>query len=336
MNEELPYKLHKGKVLEILPQLEDNSIDLIATDPPYYKVKDLDWDKAWKEKKLFLDWMGEVLEQFHRVLKPNGSLYVFAGPEMAWNVEGKIRDKFCVLNEIRWGKDGQNMDRRHVAQVLDRGMGRSFLASFEKVIFAEHYNSDNIAKGEAGYQKKCDELRGFVFEPLRKWFIEEWDRSGLKRGMIDEYLGTSNVTQYWFLERNYQIPTEEKYKALQELAPGFFTREYEDLRQEYEDLRRPFNVSQDVPYTDVWEFPTVKPYPGKHPCEKPYAMMEHIIRASSREGGVVLDAFCGSGVTGEAAIRNNRKFIGIDMQEKWIKKTWRRIEMIKYELPLGA
>ena len=343
MNEELPYKLHHGKALEILSTLEDDSVGLIATDPPYFRVKDLDWDKAWKEKKQFLDWMGEVLREFHRVLKPNGSLYVFAGPEMGTAVEVEIRKSFHVLTNIRWKKP--KFQSR--AESSHKEGLRSYFPASESILFAEHYNSDNIAKGEAGYQKKCDELRGFVFEPLRKWFEEERLSAGLTREDVRKFfaekLGTKGKVSGHFYDRSqYMLPTEKMYKWLQECHGNNhlrreyedLRREYEDLRREYESLRRPFTLSKDVPYTDVWEFPTVKPFPGKHPCEKPYAMMEHIIRASSREGDTVLDAFCGSGVTGEAAIRNNRKFIGIDMQDKWIKKTWRRIEMIKYELPL--
>ena len=71
-------------------------------------------------------------------------------------------------------------------------------------------------------------------------------------------------------------------------------------------------MSADVPYTDVWDkYPTVMRR-GKHPCEKPEAMMADIIRASSRPGAVVLDCFMGSGVTGEAAIKLGRDFIGME------------------------
>ena len=102
-------------------------------------------------------------------------------------------------------------------------------------------------------------------------------------------------------------------------------REYEDLRREYEDLRRPFNVSADVPYTDVWDkYPTVMRR-GKHPCEKPEAMMADIIRASSRPGAVVLDCFMGSGVTGEAAVRLGREFIGMEADAGHFGDASRRI-----------
>jgi site-specific DNA-methyltransferase (adenine-specific) len=210
---------------------------------------------------------------------------------------------------------------------------RGYLSPWEEVIFAEHYGADNMAKGEAGYAVKCDELRGFVFEPLRSWFKSAWEQSGLTRRLVDDACRTSNVTQYWFLERNYQIPTPDKYAILQRLAPHAFTREYEDLRREYEDLRReyedlrrPFAVSADVPYTDVWNFPTVAAYPGKHPCEKPLAMMQHIIRTSSRPGAFVLDPFMGSGATLCAARSLGRRAVGVEIEERYCEIAARRLQ----------
>ena len=119
-----------------------------------------------------------------------------------------------------------------------------------------------------------------------------------------------------YLRREYEYLRRE-YEDLR--------REYEDLRRDYEDLRRPFSVTPDVPYTDVWDFPTVQFYKGKHPCEKPLALMEHIIAVSSRPGNVVLDPFCGSGVTGIAARKHNRRFIGIERDPSWVETACRRI-----------
>uniref|UniRef100_UPI00262D4B0D site-specific DNA-methyltransferase n=1 Tax=uncultured Vibrio sp. TaxID=114054 RepID=UPI00262D4B0D len=62
-------------------------------------------------------------------------------------------------------------------------------------------------------------------------------------------------------------------------------------------------------------------YKGKHPCEKPADMLEHIITTSSLEGAVVLDAFMGSGSTGHACLKLNRKFIGIEMEEDRFEMT---------------
>lgn len=57
---------------------------------------------------------------------------------------------------------------------------------------------------------------------------------------------------------------------------------------------------------------------GKHPTQKPEALLERIILASSNEGDIVLDPFCGSGTTGVVAIRYKRKFVGIDSEKKYL------------------
>ena len=93
----------------------------------------------------------------------------------------------------------------------------------------------------------------------------------------------------------------------------------------YERAIRPFFADDYRPYTDVWDFPTVSTYPGKHPCEKPLSMMEHIVRTSSRPGDVVLDTFCGSGATAEAARNLDRRAIVGDFDRHWCDWTARRL-----------
>ena len=74
---------------DVLAQLDENSIDLVVTDPPYFKVKGEWWDRQWDKPDQFLGWVGRLCDEWQRVLKPNGSLYVFASPKMAWGVEGR-------------------------------------------------------------------------------------------------------------------------------------------------------------------------------------------------------------------------------------------------------
>ena len=98
-------RLYRGDCLEeIMPTLADNSVDLIATDPPYFKVKGEDWDRQWDKPEQFLAWMGRLCEQWQRLLKANGSLYVFASPRMAARVECVVGEWFNVLTRIRWRK----------------------------------------------------------------------------------------------------------------------------------------------------------------------------------------------------------------------------------------
>jgi len=63
--------------------------------------------------------------------------------------------------------------------------------------------------------------------------------------------------------------------------------------------------------SSVWRYPTVR---GKiHPTEKPVALLERLINASSNIGDTVLDACMGSGSTGVACVKTKRKFIGIEL-----------------------
>ena len=57
---------------------------------------------------------------------------------------------------------------------------------------------------------------------------------------------------------------------------------------------------------------------GKHPTQKPEALTERIILACSKENDIILDPFCGSATTGISALKNNRKFIGIDDDKEYL------------------
>ena len=58
---------------------------------------------------------------------------------------------------------------------------------------------------------------------------------------------------------------------------------------------------------------------GKHPTQKPEALLERIVLACSQENDLVLDPFCGSATTGAVALKLNRQFIGIDAEKKYLK-----------------
>ncbi len=59
---------------------------------------------------------------------------------------------------------------------------------------------------------------------------------------------------------------------------------------------------------------------GKHPTQKPLALLERIILAASNENDLVLDPFCGSATTGVAAIKHKRKFAGIEIEIEYLEK----------------
>lgn len=354
----MSWEVRHGDCLELMRAMPDNSVDAIVTDPPYFKVKGEAWDHQWDKPAQFVEWIGLLCEQWQRVLKPNGSLYVFASPKMAWHVEGAVRERFEVLSHITWHKQAPPGHDGWKGKVSKQSL-RSFYPYSERIIFAEHYGADNIANGEVGYAAKCDELRGFVFEPLRSYLDTERKRAGLTREDVRSYfaekLGTrGKVSGHWYDRAQWMLPTPEHYQWLRELHHRsgldllqkehgeltaeyevlqreyqYLRREYDDLRREYDDLRRPFTVTAEDQYTDVWTFPTVQAYKGKHECEKPLPLMEHIIKASTRPGAVVLDPFCGSGSTGHACLLHGRQFIGMEMQEQWVHRASMRLAAVQ-------
>jgi adenine-specific DNA-methyltransferase len=331
-------QLHHGDCLEILPTLPANSVDCVITDPPYFRVKGEEWDRQWDNPAAFIAWLSEVVAELARVLKPNGSLYLFASPRMAARVEVMVSEHLNPLNRIRWLK-AEGWHKK-----ADKEAIRSYLSNWEEIIFAEHHGADNIAKGEAGYQAKCDELRGFIFEPLRAYLDGERIAAGIENSQINaawcawKGVNSTSQTQKWFSPSCFNPPTPSAYEWLRTLfsqltgGGAYFRREYEDLRREYEDLRReyedlrrPFNASPDTPYTDVWDFATVPTYTGKHPCEKPQDMLEHMILTSTRPDAVILDCFMGIGTTGQAARRLGRGFIGIERDARYFARAEARL-----------
>lgn len=79
---------------------------------------------------------------------------------------------------------------------------------------------------------------------------------------------------------------------------------------------------------NVWYFPRVRYRMDEyenHPTQKPISLLERIIKASSNEGDIVLDPFCGTFTTCFVAQKLNRRFIGIEIQEDYFKIGLRRL-----------
>lgn len=301
-----------GDCLDVLPMVPDASVNLIATDPPYFRVKGLDWDRQWDSPAAFLTWLDRVLAEFARVLKPNGSLYLFASPKMAARVECLIAQRFAVLNSVVWNKL-QNYDpgdqRATAYRARDVGSLRRFFDYSERIIFATSRTDGTNPVGDAIRRARLN--------------------AGLRPTDIDVALGYvrrkdptkgTELCRRW--EEGSSLPSAVDFaRAMQ--ACGV-SGDYQALLADFETKRRPFEaVAQ---FTDVWNYATVPAHPGKHPCEKPLDLCEHIVRTSSRPGDLVLDAFCGSGVMGRAALTLGRRFIGCEKDEVWTRRAVARIQ----------
>lgn len=311
-------EVHHMECLSHMRTMADNSVDAIITDPPYFGVKDDDWDNQWRDEAHFIEWIGELCVEWKRILRPNGSLYCFASPRMSWGVESAIRKHFNVLTNIRWQKPPFSTK----AEMYRKEDLRSYFPASETIVFAEQFGTDEHAEGEAGYTSACEAVKRGVFGDYLRL---EFERAGVSNREIAALFpsatgGLTGCVSNWL--QGYNCPTPQQYEAMRAFLNN---REGEYLRTQYEELRRPFNVTPEVPYTDVWTFKTVQAYEGKHVCEKPIALMEHIVLASTKPGAIVFDPFSGSGSTGVACVMNDRQFIGCEMDAHWHKYATARI-----------
>jgi adenine-specific DNA-methyltransferase len=259
--------LLEGDCRDWLPRIADESVDAVVIDPPYgfFRKTDIAWDHQWKTTDEFISWFGGILADLRRVLKPNGSIYVFASPYMVTRVEVEMARHFRVLNHIVWRKDsGRHRKQRKEAL-------RKFFPQTERLIFAERYDAPKLPKPLRAAPVELDAAASAA------WLQKEMKRSGSG------------------------LP------------------------------RRYFHVTAKVPYTDVWEFEPVQRYPGKHPCEKPQAMLRSILDASTRPGDLVLDCFMGGGSMGHACTDMGRRFVGIEMDAGNFRMARQRIERARAE-----
>jgi DNA modification methylase len=99
------------------------------------------------------------------------------------------------------------------------------------------------------------------------------------------------------------------------------------LRQSYEMVALFLKGEYSIPnrsLSDVWQFQGSSNKPHGHPAEKPVGLMEKILKECP--GEVILDPFMGCGTVGVAALKQSKKYIGIDQDEHWHKVAKTRLE----------
>ncbi len=159
---------------------------------------------------------------------------------------------------------------------------------------------------------------GFALQKLGYKFLNEicWYKPNASPNLSTRYFTHSHETLIWAAKSEKSKHTFD-YKLMKQIAGG------KQMRSLWMDI----NV-EDEPQ-DIWSIPTppgVEKKFGKHPTQKPLALLERIILASTKPGDIVLDPFTGSSTAGVAAIRNGRRFIGIDNNIKYLELSVKRLD----------
>jgi len=337
--------LYFGDNLHVLrEEIKDESIDLIYLDPPFNSKRDYNvflktpkghesdaqitaFEDSWhwgeqaerefsellrhpntdvaemiqslrrflKESDMmaYLVMMANRLLELHRVLKPTGSLYLHCDPTASHYLKVVMDAIFGAenfQNEISWKRTTAHSDPKKWGNVHD------VLLFYSKTknnvwnpVFLEHDDE---------YKSRFRN----VDADGRKWTDDNLTAKGLSGGGYTyEYKG---VTSLW------RVPLESM-KRLDSEGRLHFTNKGGIRLKRYLDENAGVAI-QDV-ITDIFPINSQAAERLGYPTQKPLALLERIIEASSNKGDIVLDPFCGCGTAVHAAQKLGRDWIGIDI-----------------------
>ena len=92
----MTFDLQNVDCLQYLGSLDDQSVDLVVVDPPYFEIVKNDWDNQWDSESSYLEWCKQWTEECFRVLKPGGCFYVWGTTK----TDTFLRYKLDILNSV--------------------------------------------------------------------------------------------------------------------------------------------------------------------------------------------------------------------------------------------
>lgn len=358
MAEDWTNRLYFGDNLPILRQhIEDESVDLIYLDPPFnsnatYNVlfeekngtesaaqiaafdDTWHWDIATREAyedivtaggkvgdvvdalhdflgpndmMAYLTMMAIRLKELRRVLKPTGSIYLHCDPTASHYLKlvmDAVFSPMCFRNEIVWKRSSAHSDAGTCGRAHDILLFYSKSSDFTWNRQYQPYDQEYV-----------DSHYGKMDEDGRQFGDFDLTAKGLSGGGYRyEWNG---VTELWRCPRE----TMERYEEQGRL---YYTG---TGRARY---KRYLDEMPGLPIQDIWmDIPPINSQADErlgYPTQKPEALLERIISASSNEGDLVLDPFCGCGTTITVAERLHRRWIGIDITHLAVSLMRTRLE----------
>jgi DNA modification methylase len=320
-------KLILGDNLEILKTMENETVDLIYLDPPFFSNRNYEviWGDSGEVRSFqdrwaggmehYIAWLKERVAEMHRILKPTGSIFLHCD----WHANAYIR--VYILDRI-FGEDNFRNEiiwKRAESVKGNFGQGKKSL----------DYNTDTIF-----YYSKSNRL--LFMQPFTDYderYIEKSykysDSDGRKYQLVavDGPGGASKgnpqyevmgVTRYWRYSKEKMDELIEQGLIVQ-TKPGNVPRKKQYLDE-----------GKGVPVQSLWDdIPALQAQAKErigYPTQKPETLLRRIIEMASNEGDIVLDPFVGGGTTIAVADRLNRRWIGIDQSVQAIKVTELRLD----------
>lgn len=254
----------------------------------------------------YLTMMANRLLELHRVLKPTGSLYLHCDPTASHYLKIVLDAVFggdCYRNEIVWQRQSAHSDAKNkFANITDIIL---FYVKSTQAVFIPQYTEHDSSYIEKFYRFDDNDKRG-------KYRLDNMASPNPRPNMMYEWLGFSYPAKGWRYQREtMQRLHDEGRIHYPKKADGSL-----DLSKR-PSLKRYLNEQEGTIVSNLWT--DIQSLHGVHaenmgyPTQKPVALLERIITASSNAGDIVLDPFCGCGTAVHAAQKLGRKWVGIDI-----------------------
>jgi DNA modification methylase len=290
-----------------------------------------------KAMMAYLTYMMQRIIEMHRILKPTGSFYLHCD----WHADAYIRvnilDKVFGMNNFR----NEIVWKRLTA--VKRQTKDTYTTSNDKIFFYTKSSKFNFNKIFSEYN-----------QDYIKKFYKHQDESGRLYQLSDFTQQGQGEPKYFGEKIGTLEPPKGKHWiwSQERINEGLKNNLIEFSSNKTPRVRRYLDEKDGMPVDTMWQ--DIHGVQGSsnesigYPTQKPEALLERIIKASSNEGDVVLDCFCGGGTTIAVAEKLGRKWIGIDQSVQAIKVTEARLDNIgckkegsklpnyNYQLNLGS
>lgn len=317
-------KLILGDNLEILKQIDSDTIDLIYLDPPFFSNRNYEiiWGDSGEVRSFqdrwsggmdhYIAWLKERVEQMHRILKPTGSIFLHCDWHANAYIRAEILDKIFgynnFRNEIIWKRKTGRGETNHKASSFGVSTDTIFFYSkSNQHTFHSQFNSE-----AEGYQDYIDKFFIHTDEKGRKFRIADLSSPSPRPNLMYEYKGYKPPKNGWAISK-------EKMEQFEEEGRLHFPKDPNGRIQR----RRFLDELQGKPVQNLWDDIDMISHQSKerigYPTQKPEALLRRIIECATNEGDTVLDPFVGGGTTIAVAEKLNRNWIGIDQSVQAIK-----------------
>lgn len=254
----------------------------------------------------YLAMMAPRLIELRRSIKDTGSLFLHCDPTASHYLKILLDGIFRpeqFRSEISWRRQPSHSDaKRKFADVCDVIL---FYGKSDKSLFIPQYLSHKESYIDAKYRNSDEDDRG-------KYQLDNMTSPTPRPNMMYEWMGFQYPANGWrFMKSTMQILHNEGRIWYPKLKDGTF--DYSKRPRVKRFLSEMKGQIIGNMWTDIFPINSQAAERLGYPTQKPITLLERIINATTEEGDVVLDPFCGCGTTIAAAQSLNRQWIGIDI-----------------------